>query len=274
MTVIHNENRRGALSGFTLIELLVVIAIIALLMGVLIPALSRARKQARGAVCMAALKQWGMCYQLYATDYDSKLPYFQGGTVRTTYMESLRPYYSDINKMRTCPAATKVAVGNPTGLQAESYFGYTRNAWQIDVAQAGWMADTDWGIGSFGENSWLRNTIDQNGKRANVDKAWATIDVRHIGEVPFLADARWNNAWPENTHPVPARTAAEEQMFNIGNWSQIVCHAMRRHKQGVNVCFGDGGARYVRAEDLWTLKWNRLSEPEDIGEDLSWMTGW
>ncbi len=274
MTVIQRGSRKGVLSGFTLIELLVVIAIIALLMGVLIPALSRARKQARGAVCMAALKQWGMCYQLYATDYDSKLPYFQGGTVRTTYMESLRPYYSDINKMRTCPAATKVSVGNPTGLQAESYFGYTRNAWQIDVAQAGWMADTDWGIGSFGENSWLRNTIDQNGKRANVDKAWATIDVRHIAEVPFLADARWNNAWPENTHPVPAPTAAEEQMFNIGNWSQIVCHVMRRHKQGVNVCFGDGGARYVRAEDLWTLKWNRLSQPEDIGDDLSWMTGW
>jgi len=274
MTVIQRGSRKGVLSGFTLIELLVVIAIIALLMGVLIPALSRARKQARGAVCMAALKQWGMCYQLYATDYDSKLPYFQGGTVRTTYMESLRPYYSDINKMRTCPAATKVSVGNPTGLQAESYFGYTRNAWQIDVAQAGWMADTDWGIGSFGENSWLRNTIDQNGKRANVAKAWATIDVRHIAEVPFLADARWNNAWPENTHPVPAPTAAEEQMFNIGNWSQIVCHVMRRHKQGVNVCFGDGGARYVRAEDLWTLKWNRLSQPEDIGDDLSWMTGW
>ena len=274
MTVIQRGSRKGVLSGFTLIELLVVIAIIALLMGVLIPALSRARKQARGAVCMAALKQWGMCYQLYATDYDSKLPYFQGGTVRTTYMESLRPYYSDINKMRTCPAATRVSVGNPTGLQAQSYFGYTRNAWQIDVAQAGWMADTDWGIGSFGENSWLRNTIDQTGKRANVDKAWATIDVRHIAEVPFLADARWNNAWPENTHPVPARTAAEEQVFNIGNWSQIVCHAMRRHKQGVNVSFGDGGARYVRAEDLWTLKWNRLSEPEDIGDDLAWMTGW
>jgi len=274
MTAIQSGNRKGALSGFTLIELLVVIAIIALLMGVLIPALSRARKQARGAVCMAALKQWGMCYQLYATDYDSKLPYFQGGTVRTTYMQSLRPYYSDINKMRTCPAATKVSPGNPTGLQAQSYFGYTRNAWQIDVAQAGWMADTDWGIGSFGENSWLRNTIDQNGKRANVDKAWATIDVRHIAEVPFMADARWNNAWPENTHPVPARTAAEEQMFNIGNWSQIVCHAMRRHKQGVNVCFGDGGARYVRAEDLWTLKWNRLSQSEDIGDDLSWMTDW
>ena len=103
---------------------------------------------------MAALKQWGLCYQLYSTDHNSKLPFYMGGTVNTTYMETLRPYYSDINKMRICPAAVKVSTVNPTGLQAESYFGFTRNAWQIDVAQAGWMADTDWGIGSFGENSW------------------------------------------------------------------------------------------------------------------------
>jgi len=50
--------------GFTLIELLVVIAIISLLMAILIPTLNMARKQVRGTVCMAALKQWGLCYQL------------------------------------------------------------------------------------------------------------------------------------------------------------------------------------------------------------------
>ena len=141
--------------GFTLIELLVVIAIIALLMAILIPTLNMARKQVRGTVCMAALKQWGLCYHLYAQDHESKLPVFIGGTHQTTYMDSLRPYYADINKMRTCPSATQVATGNPTGAQAQSFFGYTRHAWQIDVAQAEWMADTDWGIGSFGETRLL-----------------------------------------------------------------------------------------------------------------------
>ncbi len=51
-----------------------VIAIIGLLMAILTSALSKARKQARATVCMAALKQWGLCYQLYAADYDSRLP--------------------------------------------------------------------------------------------------------------------------------------------------------------------------------------------------------
>ena len=261
-------------TGFTLIELLVVIAIIALLMGILIPTLHMARKQVRGTVCMAALKQWGLCYQLYAQDHDAKLPVFIGGTLKTTYMESLRPYYADINKMRTCPAATQVAIGNPTGLQPHSYFGYTRNAWQIDVAQAEWMADSDWGIGSFGENSWIRNSLDAGGNRLQTDQTWAAIDVRNIKDVPFIADARWNNAWPTNDHVVPSAVATEEEMFSIGNWSQIVCYVMRRHRAGINVCFGDATVRRVDAEDLWMLKWHRQSQPQDIGDDLNWMTAW
>lgn len=274
MAKTSGSSRTDGDGGFTLIELLVVIAIISLLMAILIPALNMARKQVRGTVCMAALKQWGLCYQLYAQDHDAKLPIFLGGTVSTTYMESLRPYYADINKMRTCPSATQVATGNPTGLQTQSFFGYTRNAWQIDVAQAEWMADTDWGIGSFGENSWLRNSVDASGSRIQSEQAWGAIDIKNIKDVPFIADARWNNAWPSTDDPVPTSVATEEEMFNIGNWSSIRCHVMRRHRAGINVCFGDGSSRYVRAKDLWMLRWNRQSQPVDIGDDLNWMTAW
>ena len=60
--------------GFTLIELLVVIAIIALLMGILMPALSRAREQARRQNCGGRVKQQALGLQIYAQDYDGKLP--------------------------------------------------------------------------------------------------------------------------------------------------------------------------------------------------------
>jgi prepilin-type N-terminal cleavage/methylation domain-containing protein len=67
-------------NGFTLIELLVVVAAIALLMAILVPALSRARKQAKAMVCQARLRQWGTVLALYAQDHEGRFPCNASGT--------------------------------------------------------------------------------------------------------------------------------------------------------------------------------------------------
>lgn len=60
--------------GFTLIELLVVIAIISLLMGILLPALNRARQQAKKITCLSNMRQMGIAMQAYLMDSDNHLP--------------------------------------------------------------------------------------------------------------------------------------------------------------------------------------------------------
>jgi prepilin-type N-terminal cleavage/methylation domain-containing protein/prepilin-type processing-associated H-X9-DG protein len=106
--------------GFTLIELLVVIAIIAILMGILMPAVSLARKQATGSRCLGNQRTLALAWSMYSADNNGKIV---GGN---TYMESGRSSFD-------LWAVGPVGTGNWN--TASSYVGPVPNAGTLSARE-------------------------------------------------------------------------------------------------------------------------------------------
>lgn len=92
------------LRGFTLIELLVVISIIAVLIGILSPALSGAREAAQRIKSASNMRQIGIGVQMYAEHHDGHFPTGKHTAGSTSYIDSLKPYVTDVDEIRVDPA--------------------------------------------------------------------------------------------------------------------------------------------------------------------------
>ncbi len=255
--MIKKKNKRG----FTLIELLVVIAIIALLLSILAPSLQKVKQQATGVVCRSNLHQWYLCVAMYTKEYNEKFwpGWLSSAPPSYWWLEAMRPYYGNVDKMRCCPTATKTEMLEYSGLPGPGSGKMPFMAWGHDD----WLDPHDvfdrepWG--SYGVNGWLEDKPITS--QYNSPTYWRSMTaITNPGNVPYMTDAQWIDMWPEPTHPPPGREDVlwDDTADSDNNGGQFIRIVQNRHGRGEQNCsFMDGTARKIGLKELWTFKWHR-----------------
>ena len=254
--------------GFTLTELLTVIGLVALLVALFLPVLSRVRATASSATCLSNLKQIGTAWTTSLADEHGRLPQYIWHNPETAddawkgYWTAAMDRY-DVAGRTLCPSAAEpVATGDSRG------YGSAINAWTGRYEFIGTAirlnAETC-RTSSYGYNRWMT----AGGGFGRGGAAAYLRDVRNPSNVPVFMDCAYADSRPLNgttstpVEPPPTLTGDRAVPGAPEHWKFLLA----RHGRGVNVYRADGGAAWVRVEDLYLLQWKdgwtpyRLSLP-------------
>jgi len=263
-----NSNSKKA---FTLIELLVVIAIIALLLSILMPALSMVKKQAETVMCRSNLKQWGIVFTMYTVENGDYFPQNYSGSglshFEAYWCHATMQYYED-KTLRFCPSVKRNEASVAALPATAVRYGSTRTNWGPFAAENTATPSNWWDEfpeGSYGMNEWCSSPVSGNWAFIEDDAPqwWRKIsNVSRSATVPIFMDCKMTDVYPR-ADKVTSPPPAESDVFPVDNaldyadvGATMNMITMDRHNKGINSAFVDGSARKVDLKELWKLKWN------------------
>jgi prepilin-type N-terminal cleavage/methylation domain-containing protein len=273
--------------AFTLVELLVVVGIIAILIGILLPVLSRVRQQANVVVCSSNLRQLSTCMLMYEQDHKGRLIVEWTNGPMWHYL--LKSYFSKLpkntsaantetrDKILLCPAAWEKPTpdsdnaptaspfqafytnynGGPTpdnGFKVESAYGMNRYLYDASLK----YGQPTWNAGFFAYSAANPQVASTN--------FWK-LQKSNKGQIPMLMDCRWRDVYVDkNNEGYYYPPSATSNDTNKG----MSLLATRRHGRVTNVAFTDLSVKTAPLPELWTYRWRPDWKPPATLPPVPW----
>ena len=228
--------------GFTLVELLVVVGVLVFVIAMLVPALTKAQRQARTVTCLSNLHQLYMGYAAYLPqNHQQSMRY--DPTYSAFWPDVLRATFPDVKDILICPEAS-----------APSYnWGTAKSAWgpydpaHGSPASIAFIGKTS---SSYGFNGFLYAT-DSDSDNAN---HWSRAP-RLSEHVPVFAESTCVDGWPMTSETVPTEIPLGVRNEEGG----MKRFEIARHGQSTNASFLDGHAEQIPLEQVRQQKWSNTT---------------
>ena len=228
--------------GFTLIELLVVVAIIAILAAMLLPALNRAREQAKAAACQQNMKNMATAMQMYMSDYGGYTTWFPKSSLGNTpygqccfdvYWYEVWTPYTDGIEVFNDPVLNPRRIGNSSNAAGKGQ-GHTVGGYTF-TRRDDFIADYIWNYYSQDAGAYARRTIDEIlfpsttlGLMDHQSSGWSSVIQYGPGALPV------------------APTTSQDGGIN----APYSYRSPRYHLGGANFMYMDGHVKYFAADFL------------------------